>query len=223
VIRGTEHERFPGLQAIDGLQAIVVAGGRASRLGGIDKCALEAAGLSLIDRAVVAAATTGTVAVVGRGTGAAGSSGRSPVRYVDESPRFGGPVAAIAAGLAALDDEAWTLVVAGDMPEVGSAVPLLLSAFGVSRLPASVDGVVAADGGGRVQPLLGLYRTPALDRALRLLPAADGASMRALLSPLVLAAIAVPDAFCADVDTPEDARRHGLTLPRPDERTARVA
>lgn len=190
-------------------QAIVVAGGRASRLGGIDKCALEGNGTSLLERALLAAGPVDTV-IVGRGTV---TQSATRVRYVDETPRFGGPVAAIAAGLASLDGQPWTLVLAGDLPEVGSAVPLLLAAFGRPRFPAAVDGVVAADGGGRVQPLLGLYRTTALERALHALPAIDGASVRALLSPLVLAAITVPDACCADVDTPDDVRRCGLSLP----------
>jgi molybdopterin-guanine dinucleotide biosynthesis protein A len=201
-----------GPEPVAGRQAIVVAGGRATRLGGIDKCALEADGTSLLDRALLAAGPARAVVVVGRGT-------REPhldpvgLRHVDESPRFGGPVAAIAAGLAALDGEPWTLVLAGDLPAVGSAVPLLLSAFAGPRFPGAVDGVVATDAGGRVQPLLGLYRTDALERALRALPSVDGASMRSLLSPLVLAAISVPDAFCADVDTPEDALHFGLSLP----------
>lgn len=192
-----------------GFQCVIVAGGRATRLGGIDKGALRDAEGSLVDRAVRASAGARAVALVGPGAG-------SRILHVEERPRFGGPVAAIAAGLDALGSASpWTLVLAGDLPHVERAVPLLLAA-----VDASTDGVVATDGDDRRQPLLAVYRTAALRSSLARLGDAGGASMRALLHPLALTTIGLGDRLCADVDTPADARRHGLREP---EGSARVA
>jgi molybdopterin-guanine dinucleotide biosynthesis protein A len=207
-------------------RAVVVAGGRATRLGGIDKGALASAGSSLVERAIAAAGGDRgvAVAVVGRGVGAA--SGRPTVRFVDESPRFGGPVAALAAGLGALDggrgtdDPGWTLVLAGDLPAVETAVPLLAAA--ATRFRGTVDAVVAMDAEGRTQPLLALYRSSSLRRAIAALPQIPGASLRAVLGSLVVAAVTLPDDLCADVDSLADAARFGLSLPAGTE-GARVA
>ncbi len=195
-----------------GFQCVIVAGGRASRLGGIDKGALRDAGGSLVDRAVRASAAARAVALVGP------AAPRPRILRVEERPRFGGPVSALAAGLDALGDgSAWTLVLAGDLPHVERAVPPLLDAL--DGAPAG-DGVIAVDDAGRRQPLLAVYRTAALRRALGRLDGAGGASMRALLHPLALATIALGDQLCADVDTPADVQRHGLRDP---EGSARVA
>jgi molybdopterin-guanine dinucleotide biosynthesis protein A len=188
-----------------GFQCVIVAGGRATRLGGIDKGSLRDGDGSLVDRALRASAGASAVALVGRGT----APGR--VLRVEERPRFGGPVAALAAGLDALGDRSsWTLVLAGDLPHVERAVPPLLAAVG--GVPAG-EGAVAIDLAGRRQPLLAVYRTAALRGALGRLGEAHGASMRALLHPLALSTVALGDRLCADVDTPADVLRHGLHEP----------
>lgn len=187
-------------------QSVIVAGGRAVRLGGIDKGALRGRGGSLIERAVRASDAATSIAIVGRGRHA--PAGR--LLRVDEEPRFGGPVAAVAAGVRALDDRpvaAWTLILAADLPEVELAVPELLGAVEASD---GADGVLAADDEGRRQPLLAAYRTVALRDALRSLPTVAGTSMRALLHPLALSVVVLGDRLCADVDTPADVLRHGL-------------
>ncbi|POH64213.1 hypothetical protein C3B59_10250 [Cryobacterium zongtaii] len=80
-----------------GWDAIIVAGGRARRLGGIDKTALVWRGRSLLDG--VLAATTGA-----RRTCVVGSDAVFPadVLRAVEQPRWGGPAAAMVAGLEAL-------------------------------------------------------------------------------------------------------------------------
>lgn len=90
--------------------AIILAGGRASRLGGVQKAAVEIGGRALLDIALEASAGAKRIVVVGpdelrrdpRGEDAAS------VRLVREEPPFGGPVAGIAAGLAALEDPSAT-------------------------------------------------------------------------------------------------------------------
>src|SRR4051794_27690959 len=77
--------------------AIVGAGGRGTRLGGVDKASLDVAGRSLLERVLDAVAAARTVVVVGdeRPTG-------RPVRWTREQPAYGGPVAAAYAGRDAL-------------------------------------------------------------------------------------------------------------------------
>jgi molybdopterin-guanine dinucleotide biosynthesis protein A len=83
-----------------GHDAILLAGGRASRLGGIDKTALVSRGTALLDRAVAAAAGADRVAIVGLRDGREAPAGAVLTR---EDPPLSGPVAALGAGLAALD------------------------------------------------------------------------------------------------------------------------
>ena len=86
--------------------AIILAGGRASRLGGVQKAAIEIGGRALLDIALEAAASAGRVVVVGPDElrrDARGGDAAS-VRFVREEPPFGGPVAGIAAGLATLEE-----------------------------------------------------------------------------------------------------------------------
>ena len=73
--------------------AVVLAGGRAERLDGADKAALDVAGATLLDRALRAVAGARTVVVVGdeRPTDV-------PVVWTRERPAYGGPVAATYAG-----------------------------------------------------------------------------------------------------------------------------
>jgi CTP:molybdopterin cytidylyltransferase MocA len=95
------------------LDAIVLAGGRSSRLFGVPKSALLWRGSTLLQNTVDAVLDAGArrVVVVGPGAsvadGAAGglADGDGPaarIMFAREDPPFGGPAAAIAAGLSAL-------------------------------------------------------------------------------------------------------------------------
>ncbi|MGD8199244.1 NTP transferase domain-containing protein [Ornithinimicrobium sp. W1679] len=100
---------------------LVLAGGRGSRLGGRDKGALVVEGRPLLDRVLSAAPVLGgRVVVVGRGPVPEG------VLRTLEDPPDGGPVAGIAAGLAALGTGSdWVAVVAVDQPGAAPAVAAL--------------------------------------------------------------------------------------------------
>jgi molybdopterin-guanine dinucleotide biosynthesis protein A len=195
--------------------AIVLGGGRGSRLGGADKPALVLGGLSLADRAIRAVAGARAVAYVSHGVVPSAEPLDPRIRLVGEEPRWAGPVAAIAAGLAGLDDrsEPVTVVLAGDLVDPAPAVAALLA-----HGPRGDDGIIAIDPDGVRQPLLAIYRTAALQSAV----AADGTvvrargrgpSMHAVLQRLELRELALPAGWCADVDTPADAARHGIALP----------
>src|SRR5690606_20017954 len=102
--------------------ALILAGGRGTRLGGVDKAALEVGGRSLLSRVLDGVRAARRTVVVG-----AVDVPDGILRTV-EVPQGGGPVAGIAAGLTVLGEgPGWTLVLAVDQPEAGQAVPALLA------------------------------------------------------------------------------------------------
>ncbi|MET3935854.1 NTP transferase domain-containing protein [Arthrobacter sp. OAP107] len=190
--------------------AIILAGGRSSRLGGSPKSALMFDGATLLERSLTAAAGARHTVVVGPETG--GLPGG--VLSTREDPPFAGPAAAIAAGLAALRSAGRSdlvLVLACDMPRVGDAVGALLEA-----LPgAGADGVMAASADGRQQPLAGFYSTAALERAVQDAAARNAlahGSVFALLASLDVQAVVVPAGSTDDVDTWDDAAALGVAV-----------
>ncbi len=191
------------------LDAVVLAGGRSSRLGGVPKAALQVDGTPLLALAVRAAAPARRIVVVGE-PGAI----RLPdaVTLVREDPPFGGPVAGLAAGVAALaPDTDAVLVLACDAPRAAQAVPALLDAFAAT----DADGARAV-AGGHPQHLLAVYRAAPLRRALAALGDPTGAAMRALVGGLDLVDVSVAPEVAADIDTWEDAAAAGIARPRPE-------
>lgn len=138
---------------------VVLAGGRSERMGGVDKTALEVGGLTILDRALQALATT---------------CGRTVVVGPDAR---GGPAAAVAAVAHELEDVDVVVVVAGD-----------LALLRADHVEALVDALADADAGaaaarddrGLPNPLVAAHRASTLratlgdvgdgDRADRLLP-----------------------------------------------------
>jgi molybdopterin-guanine dinucleotide biosynthesis protein A len=188
---------------------VVLAGGTSRRMGGGDKTALDLrAGQSVLGHLVSSLDTSVPVVVVGPSRPLERS-----VTWARESPVGGGPLAGLAAGLAALpaqsDDATWVVVIAGDQPFAAMAVPALLAG------PQSgIDGVVAVDQDGRAQPLLAAYRRSALAAALS--GPVGGRSMHSLLDRLVTRPVEVPPRACLDVDDDAALRRaRELAAPSP--------
>lgn len=213
------------------LDAIVLAGGRSSRLSGVPKSQLLWHGTTLLQNTVGVALHAGARHVVVVGPDAAGQDapGRDPrVRFVREDPPFGGPAAAVAAGTSALDSSQSTadvvLVLACDMPEVSGAVSML-----VGSLPLrSGQGALMLDSAGMRQPLTAVYSRRALADAVdgfRASDTLDGASMRSLISSLDLLELTDPDGSTRDVDTWTDAAAFGIEhpdlAPHPDQHRSR--
>lgn len=178
----------------DAVDAVVLAGGRGTRLGGVDKGALEVDGRTLLDGVLDAVAGCDHLVVVGD------VAPRPGVVVTREQPPFAGPAAAVAAGLA-LVEAPWVLLLACDLPRAVDAVPALLAA---ERGP---DGVVAVDGTGRRQHLLCLVRTETLRAAAAGAGDLEGAPLRRLLAPLDLAEQPLPARLTQDVDTWHDLER----------------
>ncbi|MEP6480691.1 MAG: NTP transferase domain-containing protein [Rhodoglobus sp.] len=191
--------------------AIIIAGGRATRLGGIDKTALVFNGRTLLQCALDAVRKAQHVAVVGFGIELEPAAG---ISQTAEEPRWSGPAAALAAGAHDLRAScaSHVVVIAADLPRVSEAVALLLAA---NSDDDNFDGVVAVDSAGRRQHLLAVYRAPALRQAVAAAGSLTDAAMRSITGELRLRELLIPDELCADVDTPFDAVRNGIELRAP--------
>lgn len=185
------------------LGAIILSGGRATRLQGIDKTALVLGGARLVDRVLAAVRAAGAASVVVVGAGDPALTGTTVVR---EDPPFGGPAAAIIAALRAIDhatDPEWMLVLAADLARPDAAVARIVA--DLDLLPSDTDGICLADSTSRPQWLTGAYRTAALRRAAAATPdAGRDAAVRALLDDLSIAVFRVPDDIVHDIDTWQD-------------------
>ncbi|MFC8039092.1 NTP transferase domain-containing protein [Paenarthrobacter sp. NPDC057355] len=191
--------------------AVILAGGRATRLGGVPKPSLKYDGGTLLSHALEA--VRGAAAVVVVGPDANGESLPESVLVAREEPAFAGPAAAIAAGLAALEEgpaSKWTLVLACDMPKASEGLGRLWEALEANP---SVEGAMAVSVDGRKQPLLGVYSTAALEREVDAASHGSGLSnspVFKLLARLNLLDVGVPAGSTDDVDTWEDAAALGI-------------
>jgi len=205
------------------IDAVVLAGGRSSRLGSVAKAGLLYDGETLLQRTLAAVRLARQVAVVG------------PVEprllpprtlVVREDPPFSGPAAGIAEGIDALGrtgaaPSPLTLVLACDMPHVDLVVHALVEAaahVAAADGPTGIDGIVGVDGDGRPQPLAAAYRTDRLAAAIAARRGGgrlDGLSVFQLIADLTLHPAAMPPAATADVDTWADARRLGVSAAGP--------
>ncbi|QTE31670.1 molybdenum cofactor guanylyltransferase [Pengzhenrongella sicca] len=190
---------------IGAFDAVILAGGRATRLGGQSKPMVLVGGRRLIDHALDAAAGARRTVVVG-------PSGLAtpPVLTAQEDPPWGGPVAGVDAGLRALDQAATrdgraalVLLLACDVPAAHLLVARLVAAARAA-VADGLDGAQVVDADGRHQPLLGVYRRALLDRSLAELAASVGvrdAALRRLLAGARLRAVPDDADDAADADT----------------------
>ncbi|NMN99620.1 NTP transferase domain-containing protein [Gordonia sp. TBRC 11910] len=186
--------------------AIILAGGRGSRMGGIDKPTLRVGGRRLLDVALEAVSGATRVVVVG------------PPRDLDptilqtrEEPAGSGPAVAVAAGLAALDafrsstgcphaTDGEVAVLAADVPSLTAAA---LADLSRARRGAAAPAAFALDSTGQMQYLVGVWDMATLRESLA---GASGPAMRALI-PTDSIGVVLPDEVVADVDTDADLDR----------------
>lgn len=159
-----------------GYDAVVLAGGRARRLGGLHKPALEVGGVPLVGRVAAAVHEADRLVVVG-------PPHRVPDRAVVtcEDPPGSGPVPALAAGLVHVR-AAWVALLAADLPYLRQADIDLLR-----RRAGGRNGAVLLDAGGREQWLAGVWRVSALEAAVA---SYEETSLGGLLGPLSPALVA---------------------------------
>jgi molybdopterin-guanine dinucleotide biosynthesis protein A len=179
-----------------GFCAVVLAGGTAARLGGADKASIEVGGRTLLARAIDALVDADEVVVVGDPVPT-----ERPVTFCRESPRYGGPVAALLTGVDALLRTPRTIgVLAVDMPGVSWSTFRRLHAAAAGH-----DGAALAGPDGRRQLALVLDA----GRLAAVRPDHEGQhgmAVHRLLAPLDLAAVAAVGDEHRDVDTWTDLR-----------------
>ena len=151
--------------------AILLTGGRSSRMGAPGKPGLRVGAETMAARVAAAVPDAGRLIVVGPAYGVAATA------VLTEDPPGGGPVAAIAAGLGEVSAP-YVAVLAGDLPFLDAATIALL-------LAEPADLTVLVDDVGLDQLLCGVWRTRALAAAVASLPTPVGAPVRVLAAVLL--------------------------------------
>ncbi|AKH83537.1 molybdopterin-guanine dinucleotide biosynthesis protein [Streptomyces sp. CNQ-509] len=203
-----------GAGAAGAYAAVVLAGGAARRLGGVDKMALRVGGRTLLDRVLRACRGAGQTVVVGPRRPTV-----RPVTWTREAPPGGGPVAALAAALP-FTSAGTVVLLSADLPFLDDGTVRTLRAA-LAAAGDGVDGAMLVDGTGRDQPLVAAYRSESLRRGLALLAVeyggVAGLPLRLLTGELTLVRSASGATF--DCDTWEDLatardriREHGHVL-----------
>jgi molybdopterin-guanine dinucleotide biosynthesis protein A len=194
--------------------AVVLAGGQGARLGGFDKASAEVAGRTMLELALDAVVDAAEVVVVGEQVPT-----ERPVTFVLESPRFGGPVAALLTGFdLLLRSTPLVVVMAVDMPHLTHrTIRRLCEGLEAPAGPDGLhdgqtdgqtdghDGAVLVGPDGRRHLALAL-RSDRLCAVRPDLEGQHGMSVRALLADLDLAEVRAVDDEHHDVDTWADLR-----------------
>lgn len=166
--------------------ALILAGGKSSRMGGVDKTLLEVNGRSLTERVVDVVLPLFREVIV-----ASGVPGKfadiAGVREVGDHERGIGPLAGMLAGLEVCPTE-WAFVVAADMPRLSeSLIRRVISAAGP-------DVLAAAPRHGRFrEPLHAAYKRDVIAEIERFLDE-GGRSVNRLLDRIPVAWVEVEDA-----------------------------
>ncbi len=189
------------------IAALVLAGGRARRLGGADKPGIAIGGRPMVSTVAAAAAGAGAGHLVLVGPPRPGLSGELAahgypvaVEFTTEQPPGAGPVPALRAGLQ-LIGAPWVFVLAADLPFLRDSHlrSLLTAATG-----QQASGAMLVDDQGRAQWLASCWRTADLAAALA---GYQGSALGGALGPLCPVEVAVaPDQAppWLDCDTPQD-------------------
>ncbi len=178
---------------------VVLAGGRGRRLGEVDKASLLLNGRSLLDHVLLALPTEVAVVVVGPEMPTV-----RPVTFVQERPRFGGPVAGLAAAVPLVHTPLLALL-ATDMPRAGALASGL-----VERFREDDEVLMPLDAQGVRQPLCAVLRREATLAALAKFAVHDGVALRALMQQLRVRELLLAPGDAErlrDIDTPEDLRQ----------------
>lgn len=181
------------------LSAIILTGGSSTRFGS-DKSLAMLDGQTLLSRVLTELVENIATVIVGPSFEYASRV----IKFAQEDPAGGGPVAAINAGIALVDTE-FVALIATDMPFAAAIVHELMKS-----LETSPEGLVPLDAEGFPQMLCAIYRTAALRRALAELGNPHGRSMRSLTALLEVQEMELPASLKSrllDIDTQEDLQK----------------
>lgn len=203
------------------LRAIILTGGRSTRFGGTHKPTVRVDGETVLRRITTAVADASRdlgaqleIVVAGSAEGiepikaelfTAGPVNSASVEVVREDPTFGGPLAGIAAGAAALapDSSATVLVLAGDLPFVTQDA--LVSLVRAKRAHETVAAPV--DSEGYPQYLFAAWPEALLREQLAAIGSVANKPVRRLFERVELVEVPLDARTIADIDTPADLAR----------------
>lgn len=180
-----------------GFSGVILAGGTAARMDGVDKGGVELDGRTLLELAIDAFVDADELVVVGPDSVLTSR----PVTTVREDPPRGGPVAGLLTGLdALLRPPRLVGVLAVDMPRV--------TAYTLRRLREASEGhdgafLTGADGRRQLAGVLDVRRLAQVRPGLE---EQHGMALHRLLSPLHLVLVPAIDDEAVDIDSWADLR-----------------
>ncbi len=186
-----------------GFDAIVLAGGAARRLAGVDKPMLDVGGRPILRSVLDAVCDARRRIVVG-----AVRDAIDDVIWCREDPPGAGPRAALATALPFVESD-YVILLGADLPAIAPAIAVLLATV---RDEPLIDAAALVDADGHVNFVAAAWRTDALRRAGVL--AEESLSLRSVYAAATVHPVPDPHGWGADCDTPEDleaARRKART------------
>lgn len=188
------------------IHAVILTGGRSSRMGGRHKPGILVDGRSIIDRTVTAlwsASPSAEVVIAGSGAGLSPRL-QHKVTVVREEPPFAGPVAGVAAAFQTMSpSDGAVLLLGGD-------TPFLSATTMKSLLTATLAGAPVAsciDSTGYLQYLCAAWQHDVLRVQLEQIGEPAGVPLRALFHGLVPELVDCDPEELRDIDTPDDLAR----------------
>jgi molybdopterin-guanine dinucleotide biosynthesis protein A len=189
------------------IPAVILAGGRSTRMGGGDKALLQIGDKSLIEHVIgTLAPQVGDILI---------NTNSAPALYAhlglpvlgDTVPGFQGPLAGILAGMLWAQQlnpgASRVVIVPADVP----FLPANLVARLLSALHAENKDVAVAQHAGRIQPTIGIWSTGLADRLARHLQTTGTRKVQQWLDQTGFASVEFPTADDGDflnINLPED-------------------
>ena len=177
----------------------ILAGGRASRLGGRDKAWLRREGVPQVLRIVRRLERECGVVLVSANRGLKRYAGNGLATVEDRVADLGplGGLDALSAGC----DTPWLLTIPVDIVDIDDCLLRILASTGG-------DGAVAEDDDG-LQPLVALYRLAAMRDSISLGLAAHDYSVQAMQARIPLTRVRMVGLRFGNLNTPDDLRLAG--------------
>lgn len=193
------------------VHAIVLTGGRSSRMGGQHKPGILVDGRTIVDRTVStvwSAIPTAQVVIAGSEAGLSPNL-QQHVSLVREDPPFSGPLAGVAAAIEAIAASDGTVILlGGDLPFLSAKTLRRLLATATAGAPVAS----CLDATGHLQYLCAAWQQDVLRAQLERVGDPAGVPLKALFDSLSAELIDCDPDELRDVDTPGDLAR-AVTTP----------
>lgn len=142
------------MNSLKDMNAVILAGGKATRMGGTDKASVDLGGLQIIqhisrtlkevfDKLIIVTNTNQTYDI-------------GPAKYTSDEIPFLGPLGGILAGLKASDSK-YSFITACDMPFLNKEIILTMASYLDSH------EIVVPAYKGKIEPLFGFYSSNCID------------------------------------------------------------